>query len=434
MSETPPFDGPPAAPAAPGQPIGGSGPGVWDPEFFQNPYPTYAWLRENDPVRGITWPGPPGHAWLVTRYQDVHAGQADSRLRHDLTAFMAELGIPEPPAIGGDVARLLGRNLTLLDAPDHPRLRSVLARFFTKKRIEGMRPRIETLADGLLDQLAERAGDGPVDLVRDFAWKLPLAVVCELLGVPAEDHELFGYGTDASRDQGATGDYAAGAVVAVERLRALIGEKRANPADDAFTSFVRALDAGEFLDEDEVIAQAMLFVVAGHETTVDLLGNGVHALLSNPDQLKQLTADPSLLPNAVEEVLRYYPPTDIVTPQYTAEPIRFGDVEVDRHQIVILSRASANRDPERYPDPERFDITRNTAGHLAFGHGAHYCVGGMVARIEGQTVFGRIFDRFPELRHATAPEEVRWKSNPVARGLVSLPVDLGTPRRPGKTA
>lgn len=328
------------------------------------------------------------------------------------------------------MARLLGRNLTLLDAPDHPRLRSVMSRFFTKKRIEGIRPRVETLTDGLLDTLAERAGDGPVDLIKDFAWKLPLTVVCELLGVPEEDHELFGYGTDASRDQGATGAYAEGAVIAVERLRALIGEKRARPGDDAFTAFVRALDAGEFLDEDEVIAQAMLFVVAGHETTVDLLGNGVHALLSAPDQLKQLTADPSLVTNAVEEVLRYYPPTDIVTPQYTAEPVTFGDVTVDRHEIVILSRASANRDPARYPDPDRFDITRNTAGHLAFGHGAHYCVGGMVARTEGRAVLGRIFDRFPDLRHAEGPESVRWKSNPVARGLVALPVELGEPRRP----
>lgn len=428
MSETPQAGGPPPLP---GQPIGGSGPGVWDPDFFQDPFPVYSWLRDNDPVRGITWPGPPGRAWLVTRYEDVHHGQADSRLRHDLNPFMAEMGIPEPPAIGGDVARLLGRNLTLLDAPDHPRLRSVMARFFTKKRIEGIRPRVEALTDTLLDDLAERAGGGPVDLVRDFAWKLPLAVVCELLGVPEEDHELFGYGTDASRDQGATGAYAAGAVIAVERLRALIGEKRARPGDDAFTAFVGALDSGEFLDEDEVIAQAMLFVVAGHETTVDLLGNGVHALLSEPDQLKQLTADPSLVTNAVEEVLRYYPPTDIVTPQYTAEPVTFGDVTVDRNEIVILSRASANRDPARYPDPDRFDITRNTAGHLAFGHGAHYCVGGMVARTEGRAVFGRIFDRFPEMRHAEGPGSVRWKSNPVARGLTALPVDLGEPRRPG---
>ncbi len=235
MSETPQAGGPPPLP---GQPIGGTGPGVWDPDFFQNPFPVYSWLRDNDPVRGITWPGPPGRAWLVTRYEDVHQGQADSRLRHDLNPFMAQMGIPEPPAIGGDVARLLGRNLTLLDAPDHPRLRSVMARFFTKKRIEGIRPRVEALTDSLLDDLAERAGGGPVDLVRDFAWKLPLAVVCELLGVPEEDHELFGYGTDASRDQGATGAYAAGAVIAVERLRALIGEKRARPGDDAFTAFV----------------------------------------------------------------------------------------------------------------------------------------------------------------------------------------------------
>jgi cytochrome P450 len=421
-----PMPGPPMNGPMPGQPISGTGPGVWDPAFFQNPFPTYSWLRDNDPVRGIVWPGPPGHAWLVTRYADVHAGQADPRLRHDLTKFMAALGIPEPPPIGGDVSRLLGHNLTLLDAPDHPRLRKVLMKFFTKQRLESMRPRIEQLADDFLGKLS--GGTEPIDLITQFAWHMPLAVVCELLGIPTEDHALFGYGTDASRNQGATGEFAAGAALAIERLRELIKIKRDNPGDDALSAFVQALDNGEFLNEDEVISQTMLFIVAGHETTVDLITNGVLALLTNPDQLALLRSDKSLLPNAVEETLRYYPPTDIVTPQYTAEPIRFGDVEIPQHEIVILSRASANRDPERYPDPDKYDITRNTAGHLAFGHGPHYCIGGMLARIEGQAVFDRLFSLFPDVRLAVDPAQLMWKFNPVARGLVNLPLVLGEQR------
>lgn len=413
----------------PGQPLHGTGPAVWDPPFFQEPFGVYDWLREHAPVHPVLWPGPPGRAWLVTRYADVHAGQADPRLRHDLRGLLAALGIPEPPPFGGDVGRLVGFNLTLLDPPHHTRFRKAFQRFFTKHRVEAMRPRLEQLADGLLDGLPR---DEPVDLLAGFAWKMPLTVVCELLGVPADEHDLFGYGTDASRNQGATGEYAIGAARAIERLRELIARKRVEPGDDALTEFIRAQDAGEFHTEDEIISHAMLLVVAGHETTADLIGNGVLALLTNPDQAALLRSDPGLTANAVEEILRFYPPTDIVTPQYTAEPIVFGDVRVPRHEVVILSRAAANRDPARYPDPDRLDFTRNTTGHLAFGHGLHYCVGAMLARTEAQIVFRRLLDRFPDLRLAVDPAELMWKSNPVARGLVNLPVVLGDPVGPGE--
>jgi cytochrome P450 len=285
-----------------------------------------------------------------------------------------------------------------------------------------MRPRIEEITASLIAGIGPK---GEVDLLDTFAFPLPITVICELLGVPTEDRDdfrtwsnvLLGGNTEPGAIQQAAIDMAA-------YLANMVDAKRAEPGEDMMSALVAALDDGDRLSTDELIAMAFLLLVAGHETTVNLIANGVLALIDNPDQLAELRADRSLLPGAIEEFLRFESPVKNATLRYTVEPIEIAGVTVPAREFVVLALGSANRDPDRYPDPDSLDIKRETSGHMAFGHGIHYCLGAPLARLEAEIAFNRLLDAYEQIELTVPADELRWRTGVIIRGLERFPVRL----------
>ncbi|MFD2079933.1 Cytochrome P450 [Actinopolymorpha cephalotaxi] len=403
---------------------GANGVPALDTDYFQDPEAVHAALREEGPARKVVLPHG-WETWIVTRYDEARAALADPRLLKNgrvLDQYM------DPEQLGDEMvfAEALRAHMLSSDPPDHTRLRKLVNKAFTSRRVEALRPRIEAITEELLDAMAARGADGePVDLIDAFAFPLPMTVICELLGVPFEDREDFRawsavvLADDPTDDEVRTASYAMAGY-----LSQLIAAKRAQPGEDLLTGLVQARDDNDRLDENELIAMAFLLLVAGHETTVNLIGNGVLALLRNPGQLDRLRADPSLVGGAVEEFLRYDGPINLATMRFTSEPVRFGDVEIPRGQFVLVSLASANHDESRFPGAGQLDVTRRGGGHLAFGHGIHYCVGAPLARLEAEVAFRRMLDRFPELSLAVDSDEVRWRHSSLIHGVERLPVRL----------
>ncbi|MET9023685.1 cytochrome P450 [Actinopolymorpha sp. NPDC004070] len=406
---------------------GTSVPLLLDTGFFQDPEAVYSVLREEGPVRKVVFPLGWGEAWIVTRYDEARAALADPRLlKNDRVAVAQYL---DPEQIGGfklgDDEGLLAHMLSS-DPPDHTRLRTLVNKAFTSRRVEALRPRIEAITEELLDAMAARGAHGePVDLIDALAGPLPMTVICELLGVPPSDRDDFRSWCTVITADDLTDDVERTMSAAIAGyLRELVAAKRAQPGEDLLTALVQARDDNDRLDEYELIAMAFLLLLAGHETTVNLIGNGILALLRNPGQLDRLRADPSLVGGAVEEFLRYDGPLNLATTRFTSEPVRLGGVEVPRGQIVMVSLASANHDESRFPHAGRLDITRRGSGHLGFGHGIHYCVGAPLARLEGEIAFHRILERFPQLSLAIEPDEVHWRQSIVFHAVERLPVRL----------
>ncbi|MCU1686156.1 MAG: cytochrome [Amycolatopsis sp.] len=380
---------------------------VFGPAFAENPYPIFASLRERAPARRVTtYRGL--NAWLVTRYADVRALLADPRLAkdgHRIGELMTRHSVVSGNATGFPAG--LTTNMVNSDPPDHTRLRNLVGREFTGRRVSGLRPRIEEIVDSLLDEMAVHQ---EVDLVQSLSLQLPIAVIGELLGVPQEDRkDFFGWADTLYGGTAAPADLGNAYMAIIGYLGKLCEIKRDNPADDLLTALVQVSDNKDRLNPEELVSMALLLLRAGHEMTSRQLTNGVLALLLDPGQLAALRADPGLLPNAVEERL-------------TTEPVSVGGVEIPEGEFVLLSLASGNRDPEKFPDPDRLDITRSTAGNLAMGHGVHHCVGAALGRLE--IAIGRLLVRFPDLALAVAPEDVEWLVNTFFRGPVSLPISL----------
>jgi cytochrome P450 len=285
-----------------------------------------------------------------------------------------------------------------------------------------MRPRIEEIAAGLADQLA--AGPAEVDLLDAFAFPLPMTVICDLLGVPDDERTTFRSWSNTllSSDGTAAERTAAGAAMA-QYLGALVAAKRARPAEDMLSAIVAASEDADRLSADETVSMAFLLLVAGHETTVNLIGNGVLALLCHPDRLAELRADPELTPRAVEELLRFDGPVNLATFRHTTEPVEIGGVLIPPGEVVLVALASADRDPGHFPAADELDLHRD-AGHLAFGYGLHHCLGAPLARLEGDVAFRTLLARFPDLALAVEPEQLRWRSSTLMRGLTRLPVLL----------
>lgn len=397
---------------------------VYGPEFINDPYPIFARLREQAPARRVTtFRGL--SAWLVTRYSDVRSLLADDRLCKDgekIGELMATHSAVEGSATGFPDG--LTANMVNSDPPDHTRLRNLVGREFTAHRVSALRPRIEEIVDGLLDKMALGR---EVDLAKEFSLQLPIAVIGELLGIPQTDREeffqwadiLYGGGIEAPPET-----LAQAYADIVGYLRRLCERKRESPADDLLTALVQASDTEDRLSADELVSMALLLLVAGHETTSRQLSNGILALLLAPDQLEKLIAKPRLLPNAVEELLRYEGPAVSASVRFTAEPVEVAGVVIPEGEFVLLSLASGNRDPEKFPDPDRLDITRSTSGALGMGHGIHHCVGAPLARLELEVAIGRLLDRFPRLALATDPKDIEWLVNSFFRGPAKLPVVL----------
>ncbi|SOE09945.1 Cytochrome P450 [Streptomyces sp. 2323.1] len=388
--------------------------------LLDDPYAAYAALREAGPVHRIT--GADGSpAWLVTRYDDVRSALADPRLSLDRrhAGPGGYRGFALPPA--------LDANLLNMDPPDHTRVRRLVVKAFTPGRVETLRAPVRRVADELLDAMAER---GRADLIADYAGPLPITVICDLLGIPQRDRRDFLAWSDAlitpdpSRPEGMK--QAIGAML--EFYTGLIAAKRAEPGDDLLSDLIAvrddapAADGSDRLTEDELTSLAFLILFAGYENTVHLIGNAVLALLDHPDLLRQLQQNPAELPAAVEEFLRYDGPGPLAIRRFPTQDVEIGGVRIPAGDSVLLAIASANRDPARFPAPDALDRGRDLSGHLAMGHGIHYCLGAPLARMEAVTALEALLGRFPELRLDVPRGELRHRRTLRSRGLISLPV------------
>jgi cytochrome P450 len=397
---------------------------LFDPSFKADPYPTYAKLRSSAPVYRAALPDGRG-VWLITRYDDVLAVLKDQRFVKDWRGALTPEQLAQVPPIP-EVMKPLSQNMLDTDPPDHERLRALVSKAFTPRLIERLRPRVQAISDGLLDAVQDR---GEMDLIDDYAFPLPITVIAELLGVPAEDRNNFREWSDAAVSGNASQEYMEQILIPhmqafTDYLRALFEEKRSNPKDDLVSALVRAEEAGDRLSEDELLGMVFLLLVAGHETTVNLIGNGVLALLQHPDQLRKLKEDPSLIKPAVEELLRYDGPVETSTERFAREDVEIGGQVIPRGEMVLVVLAAADHDPERFSDPDELDITRTDNRHLAFGKGIHHCLGAPLARMEGQIAISTLLRRMPNLRLKGSPESLSWRPGMILRGLRGLPVEF----------
>lgn len=388
-----------------------------DPEVLANPYPLYARLRNEDPVH---W-DPYLHAWIVTRYADVitvlyHFSANRTPTPEQLTKIgLAELG---------PVAQVMVRQMLFLDAPDHTRLRGLASTAFTPARVESLRSHIKDILDSLIEPLL---GAGRMDLIADLAAPLPAIVTAEMLGVPTSDAEqLKDWSADFAEVLGNfqhNPDRAARTLRCVEEMteyfREAIGRMRTEPREGLINALLTAEIDGDRLTEEEIIANCIVTMVGGQETTTNLIGNGVLTLLRHPDQLKRLRNDLTLIPSAVEELLRYESPSQH-TARICPQDTELGGKKIRKGQAVIAVMGAGNRDPERFPDPDRLDLARTDNRHLAFGWASHFCFGAPLARIEGQLAFQAIVSRMADL--ALEPGPLVWRDNLGLRGLTSLPL------------
>ncbi|MFG3053059.1 cytochrome P450 [Kitasatospora sp. NPDC048239] len=383
-----------------------------DPGFFRDPYPAFAALRSVSPVQEV--PGGGGRSsYLVTGYAEAREAFTDPRLSKDTAAFFA----------GRDTGRNLhpavSRSMLATDPPQHTRLRSLVTKAFTPGAVARLRPYIAAVTDELLD--AWVPGES-ADAIEGLAVPLPVTVICQLLGVPDADraavrtwsNELFAAGQPDRIDS------ASHAVAGY--MADLIAAKRRTPDDGLLGGLIRARDGEDRLGEDELVSLAVLLLVAGHETTTNLIGNGLLALLRTPDSLQRLHDEPGLVDTAVDELLRLDPPVSTATFRFTTEAVSLGGTEIPAGCPVLIAPGAANRDPARFPDPDRLDLDRDARGQLAFGHGIHRCLGAPLARAEGEIALRRIAARFPRLRLAVPGAELRWRHTRLMRGLESLPV------------
>ncbi|GAA4619043.1 cytochrome P450 family protein [Saccharopolyspora hordei] len=391
---------------------------VFDAEFVNDLHARYAEIRGTTPVQRMrTQNGLP--VWVITRYADARAALADPRLSKEGARIREVINANLPP----DSDRRafddsLAAHMLNTDPPEHTRLRKLVVKAFTSRRVEALRPRVEEITARLLDGMAERS---EVDLLDAFAFPLPIQVISELVGVDQERRDEFRAWTNDLVD--ADRDAAGKAVVAMAQyLVELIADKRTHPGDDLLTALIHATEDEDRLSDQELVSMVFLLLVAGHETTVNLIGNGVLHLLRHPEQWAALREDPDLVAGAVEEMLRFDGPVTHGTFRFTTEPLPVGDQVIPAGQVVWVGLAAANRDPEQFPEPDRFDITRDAHGHLAFGHGIHFCLGAQLARLEAQVALRGLVERFPHLSPAAPLDEVQWRFSTLIRGLRALPV------------
>jgi cytochrome P450 len=385
-----------------------------DPAFQADPHPVYARWRRTGPVRRVRLPSGVT-AWLITRYDDARRALNDPRLSKQV--------LPGGGGMSGGAGAAISRHMLAVDPPDHTRLRRLVAAAFTARRIEALRPRIEEITDDLLGAMSGRA---EADLIDAFAFPLPIQVICELLGVPAADRDSFRAWSNVIVTGSQAGSRLPGAIQAmVSYIRDLIADRRRHGGDDLLAGLIDVRDQADRLSEDELTSMVFLLLVAGHETTVNLIGNGAYLLLCERGRWKRLRADPALLPTAIEEFLRYEGPVEVSTFRIATEDVRLGGATIPAGDPVLVVLLSANRDEERFPDAAELRLDRAQNPHLAFGHGIHYCLGAPLARLEAQIAFTKLMARCPDLRLAVPKDALRWRPGLLMRGLQALPVTLG---------
>jgi cytochrome P450 PksS len=398
-------------------------PDIASPEFKKNPYPYYARLRAESPVAQIELKGQ--RYWLLTRYADVAAALKDDRFRKNAYQTLSPEAIRKKLPWIPKFLQPLRTNMLDVDPPDHTRLRALVSKAFTPRFVEQLRARIEAQAAELVDRIRRR---GQAELIGDFALPIPLNVIADMLGVPERERLAFRSWSDKMVSV-TTGLEALTALPAMWRflryVRGLARRARGSTAEDMIAALVRVEEAGDRLSEDELAAMVFLLLVAGYETTVNLIGTGTLTLLQHPEQLERLRADPELIKPAVEELLRFCSPVDMATVRFTSEDATYGGVTIPKGEVVGAVIGSANRDEEHFKDPDRLDLGRDPNRHLAFGHGIHYCLGAPLARLEAQIALTALFDRGTHLKLATPAESLRWRRSPILRGLKALPLRVG---------
>ncbi|MBE3560363.1 MAG: cytochrome P450 [Ktedonobacteraceae bacterium] len=391
-----------------------------NPEHLANPYPIYHHLRAEDPVR---W-DEGTNSWVITGYTEVLSALRDNRLSAarffiDTTWFPEEVRDTLKP-----VTLALTRQILFLDPPDHTRLRGLVAKAFTPRVLESLRPRIQGIVDQLLDAVQKQ---GQMDLMRDFAYPLPAIVIAELLGVPPEDREQFiawtgSFGTllgESNLTMEGAIQALLGVAEFIEYFRKTIAQRRTAPKDDFLQDLIATEEQGDRLTEEELLANCVLLLAAGHGTTTHLLGNGMLALLTHPDQLQALRDHPAMISLAVMELLRYESPVQL-TSRLAKENIQIGGKQISAGQEILLCLGAANRDPAQFDEPDRLNLSRQENRHLAFGQGIHYCLGAPLARLEAEIAFNTLVKRLHAPRLQTG--ELEWTKSLVFRGLFSLPI------------
>ncbi len=414
----------PPAPAVPAAPT------LFDWEFATDPYPAYAWLREHAPVHRATLPSGV-EAWLVTRYADARQALADQRLSKNPAHHAEPAHAKGKTGIPGERKAELMTHLLNIDPPDHTRLRRLVSKAFTPRRVAEFTPRVQELTDRLIDGFEQK---GEADLIHEFAFPLPIYAICEMLGVPREDQDDFRDWAGMMIRHG--GGPRGGVARSVKRMRTYLGElihrKRDDLGNDLISDLIRASDHGDHLTEAEATAMAFILLFAGFETTVNLIGNGVHSLFMNPGQRALLqdslaAGETALLETGIEELLRYDGPVELATWRFATRPLTLGGQEVAAGDPVLVVLAAADRDPARFADPDTLDLSRSDNQHLGYGHGIHYCLGAPLARLEGQTALATLLKRLPDLELAVPPADLRWRGGLIMRGLRTLPVRFTVP-------
>ncbi|WJH29383.1 cytochrome P450 [Paenibacillus sp. CC-CFT742] len=381
-------------------------------EFTQNPYPVYEKLRETDPVFKVMFPhGEFG--WIITRYEDAVEVLKDQRFSKDVAK-----------RYGPENQTVFVNNMLFSDPPDHRRLRGLVQKAFTPKLVADMRSHIQDIADDLLNKIGSR---DKMNLIDEYAFPLPIIVISEILGVPVEDQDKFRVWSNSIIDASSS-DHAEmfeqHAKEFTEYLTDWFAKVRKNPGKDLISQLVIAEESGQQLTENELLGVVSLLIIAGHETTVNLIGNGVLALLEHPEQRDLLIQKPELIHNAVEEMLRYNGPVEFSTSRWALEDVEFRGQNIAKGELVIVALDSANRDTEKFKDADIFDITREKSQHLAFGKGIHLCLGAPLARLEGEIAISTLLARYPEMQLQTDVTELEWRPGMIVRGLKELPVQL----------
>ncbi|WP_372869209.1 cytochrome P450 family protein [Planomicrobium okeanokoites] len=380
--------------------------------FVENPYPYYAQLRAGDPVYKTRFPdGQQG--WLITGYEEAVEALKEPRFIKDFSKLY-----------GGsmDGMSVFTQNMLFSDPPDHRRLRGLAQKAFTPRVIEGMKERIEEITDQLLDEMEQKK---EINLIDDFAFPLPIIVICEILGVPSEDRDKFRIWSN-SLIEGSSGEPGVSVYQHMNDFIRYLGEwfsrTRLETKDDLISKLIEAEEEGDRLTEKELYGLVTLLIIAGHETTVNLIGNTFLNLLKHPEQKELLRKKPELIGQAIEESLRFDGPVEFSTSRWAGENFQFAGKEISRGELVVVALSAANRDPDQFDDPEVFEISREKSPHLAFGTGIHHCLGAPLARLEGKIAVSRLLDRFPDLKLRIPESELKWRQGMIVRGVKEIPV------------
>ena len=392
-----------------------------------NTYDIYTQMREKSPILAIDGSGT--RMWWVTGFEEAkyilsNHKQFVKDYRSTLTKAEVQQLKPEP-----ELFQLLNYNLLGIDAPDHTRLRALVSKAFTHRRVMSLQPRIQQIADDLIDAFPV---DGEIDLIDSFAFPLPIIVICELLGVPIEDRDQFRMWSNTFVEGSYT--YAQEMTAFFQYIAQLVAARRDKPEDDLISALVQAEENDQRLNEQEIYSMIALLIVAGHETTVNLIANGMLALLQHPDQMRRLQESPDLTETAIEEFLRYDGPIEQATPRYAVEDIEIGGHVIKRGETVMVVLGAANRDPQQFADPNSFDTTFQNSKHLGFGHGIHFCLGAPLARLEGRIAINTLIQRIPHMQLTVPVSNLKYRNSTIIRGLLRLPVRLNTNLNKPKSA